>query len=353
MGSIPETLLVQVFKVEVVALAITMGLLFGRASYLWWDQAWNGPREKRAQQILARAVEQGRLSGSHVQWLKQIPERVLVRTLTNLARNLQGASQSRLTVMARALGLEERATALCTSRRWWRRLKGVQWFMWLDSGQQVVPHLLRDPHPLVRAQVVKWIADHPTPSLIVALVDALDDPDEMSRFAVKDSMHRIGAGIIAPLVRYLTTHSGPEVEPALTVAAGLTDKRLLQPVLALSGHGRPTVRSLAATVLGTLGGADSVKRLEALLHDAAPPVRAAAARALGSLDHWPSAPHLAGLLRDSAWEVRQEAGRALRDLGAPGTLYLRRALTDPDHFAADMARQILNLPPTVGGTMSS
>jgi hypothetical protein len=54
-------------------------------------------------------------------------------------------------------------------------------------------------------------------------------------------------------------------------------------------------------------------------------------------------------MRDSAWRVRKEAGLSLRALGAPGTLFLRRALRSDDRFAADMAQQVLDLPATAAG----
>jgi HEAT repeat protein len=57
-----------------------------------------------------------------------------------------------------------------------------------------------------------------------------------------------------------------------------------------------------------------------------------------------SARRVAELLRDPAWIVRREAGLALRTLGNPGTVLLRRALRNPDRFAADMARQVMDIP---------
>jgi hypothetical protein len=36
----------------------------------------------------------------------------------------------------------------------------------------------------------------------------------------------------------------------------------------------------------------------------------------------------------------------MRRLGSPGLLMLRRALDDPDRFAADIARQVLDMPDT-------
>jgi HEAT repeat protein len=80
-----------------------------------------------------------------------------------------------------------------------------------------------------------------------------------------------------------------------------------------------------------------------MLGDPVPQVRAAAAQSLGKLGYWPAAAHIAPLLRDPSWVVRLEAGQALRTLGAPGILFLRRFLADDDKFAADMARQVLDV----------
>jgi HEAT repeat protein len=84
--------------------------------------------------------------------------------------------------------------------------------------------------------------------------------------------------------------------------------------------------------------------LQRMVHDDDAGVRAAAAAALGRLGHWPSAAIIAPLLRDRAWIVRSQGALALRGLGSPGHLYLRRGLTDEDPFAADISRQVLDLP---------
>ncbi|MEP6551019.1 MAG: HEAT repeat domain-containing protein, partial [Gemmatimonadales bacterium] len=78
-------------------------------------------------------------------------------------------------------------------------------------------------------------------------------------------------------------------------------------------------------------------------------VRGAAAHGLGRMQHWQAASSLAECLRDSAWRVRREAGLALRAIGAPGTLFLRRALKGNDGFASDMAQQVLDLPTAATG----
>ena len=83
-----------------------------------------------------------------------------------------------------------------------------------------------------------------------------------------------------------------------------------------------------------------------LLVDDNSSVRAAAAESLGRMHHWQAASKLADGLRDPTWRVRRGAGLALRAIGAPGVLFLRRALSGDDQFAADMAQQVLDLPAT-------
>jgi hypothetical protein len=67
------------------------------------------------------------------------------------------------------------------------------------------------------------------------------------------------------------------------------------------------------------------------------------------MQHWPAAARLAESLKDSTWRVRLDAGLALRALGAPGALFLRRALKGNDPFAADMSQQVLDLPAAATG----
>jgi HEAT repeat protein len=134
------------------------------------------------------------------------------------------------------------------------------------------------------------------------------------------------------------------VVAALDVATRLADTRFLPAALSLSQDEDPVVRARAVRLIGAIGGTEGVAALQAGLGDADAGVRAGAAHALGRLAHWPAAALVAPLLRDQHWGVRREAALALRDMGAPGKLFLRRALSDPDRFAADMARQILDLP---------
>lgn len=278
--------------------------------------------------------------------LESLPRRLQLRLFRQTMRNLVGARNERVRALAEHLGHERWAEERCRSRRWWRRLEGARVLTLLSTGNRVMPSLLHDPVPEVRAQAVEWAATHATPEVIGRLLDLLSDPREVSRFTVQDTLLRIGHSVVEPLIRYLEIHEGVAAVPALQVARGIEDPRFIDPALSLIEDPNPIVRSHAAGLLGTIGGSTAEQALVALLTDPDPRPRAAAAQAIGILGHWGAGPLVAERLRDPSWIVRREAGLALRALGSTGKLLLRRALRSEDPFAADMARQVLDLPET-------
>jgi HEAT repeats len=177
----------------------------------------------------------------------------------------------------------------------------------------------------------------------------LADPATQARFAVQDALLRMGSIIADPLATFLETHSGLPAESGLRVAESLAEPRFLPAALRHSTSEKIGVRTAAANLLGAIGGAESAARLIELLKDPDSVVRAAAAHSLGRMQHWPAASQLAECLQDRTWRVRRDAGLALRALGAPGALFLRRALKGNDPFAADMSQQVLDLPAAATG----
>jgi HEAT repeat protein len=172
----------------------------------------------------------------------------------------------------------------------------------------------------------------------------LADPATQARFAVQNALLRMGGVVAGPLATFLEGHSGRAAEAGLRVAESLAEPSFGPAALRLSRAEDVGVRIAAARLLGAVGDAAGAERLIELLNDADSSVRAAAAQGLGRMQHWKAASLLASCLRDSAWRVRRAAGLALRSIGAPGTLFLRRALKGDDAFAADMAQQVLDLP---------
>jgi hypothetical protein len=343
----------QFLVAEAAALVLILGLIFGHALWLRWRTRRDGPRLVSARAALVTTLNEETngdqtLDGSLRHTIELLSSSLQVDLFGALASSLEGGQRTTLTTLALDLGLIARAERRCRSRFWWRRLYGCRLLTLVGGGETIVPALLDDPHPEIRAQAAVWASDHPEPAIVAALLRLLALPADGYYFSVKDSLLRLGRATIEPLAQYLTTHGGREAEAALEVAIGLAEPRLLPPALILCRDAEPRVRALAATLIGALGGEETVRVLLDLLNDPADDVRAAAAEALGRLGHLPSAPALALRLRDRSWHVRRAAGLALRDFGAPGLLYLRRSLTDADPFAADMARQLLDISAMVG-----
>jgi hypothetical protein len=280
-----------------------------------------------------------------VRRLRALPPGVQSQLLVELTRNLGGSVRERVGVLARELGLLDRARRLTRNRWWWRRLRGLRLLTAFggDEAEAVLP-LFHDPHPAVRAQAAEWAGDHPSDAAVGALLEMLADPATLCRFAVQDSILRVGLPAAEPLAEHLAASSGRAAAPALEVAASLAQPSFAEPALRLCRDPDPEVRARAATVVGAVQPPECDTVLAGLLADADPGVRAAAAAALGRIGHWPSAPAVARLLRDPVFPVRRAAGLALRTLGSPGMLLLGRYRADADPFAADMARQVLDLP---------
>jgi len=326
--------------------AAALGAIFGHGAWMAWYDRRAAPRLERGRIALAAIGVRPRVDRSDVALLRALSPRLQVRLFTELAPSLGGSQRRHLSALAQEVGLTVRAVALCRSRRWWRRLSGVRLLTALGGGQEVVPALFSDPHPAVRAEAAEWAGQHPTPDVVGRLVDSLAGDGRLGSWVVRDSLLRIGPAVVEPLARYLETHSGRKALPGLEVAAGLADPRFAAAALHLCRDPHPAARARAATLAGAIGGAELVETLHALLDDPDPRVRASAAAAVGRLGHWPAAPRLARMLRDPAWIVRSQSALAMRRLGSPGTLLLRRALDDADRFAADIARQVLDMPET-------
>jgi hypothetical protein len=342
-----------IVAVEGICILLGVGLVLGHGLWLWSERK----RSKRlctvAHERLALLLEED-IPRTGCEQFEHLPRRLQLRLLAEILPSLSGAQRERLSGLAIGLGLVERALKECRSRWWWRRLRGARFCTSLGYSHALILPLLTDPHPIVRAQAAEWASECPAADLITHLLDLLRDEATLCYYTAQDSLLRMGDPVIEPLISYLSSHSEQEyLEPALTVALGLSAAEFLPVALTLSGHQSVTVRLRAVLLLGALGGKEVVSTLLERLDDVAPEVRTQAARALGALGHWPAAGRLAAALRDQEWTVRRESALALRAVGAPGILFLRRALSEKDGFAADMARQVLDIPETTAALLPS
>jgi hypothetical protein len=339
-----ERLLLYLAVAEAALVMVTLLVLFGHAGWVARRHRRQHTRLTRAAGALAVALDGDVPERGELDQLAGLPRAAQIGLFAAVGQSLGGVQKQRLADVAATIGLLDGAERWCRSRRWGRRLRGARLLTLLGGGEALVEGLLDDPRPEVRAQAAQWAAEHPEPARVARLLAMLNDAEPLCHFTVKDSLARMGGACADPLLVYIVAAGGAPAPAALEVAVGVADARFLAPALDLCLAGDPRTRALAAKLVAAVGGTEATGRLGELLTDSHPEVRAAAAKALGRLAHWPATAALATCLRDPSWEVRRAAAIALRAMGAVGILLLRRALADPDRFARDMARQVLELP---------
>jgi hypothetical protein len=337
-------LLNRVMFVEIALLVLAVVIYFSHGLWLFLNQRRLARSTETARESLARLVNRGTINVEDITLLRQLRHDVQENVFLEISRSLTGTGKERLRFVAQEVSLLTRARNLCENRSWTRRLRGARVLSRMDVADPLVSKLLADPHPAVRAQAAEWAAAQPSTPIISTMLTMLADPATQARFAVQDALLRMGGIVAEPLAAFLETQSGLPAEAGLRVAEALAATAFRPAAIRLSGSEDAGVRIAATNLLGAIGDAPSAERLTELLKDADSRVRSAAARGLGRMQHWPAASQLAESMRDAAWHVRRDAGLALRSIGAPGALFLRRALKGDDPFAADMAQLVLDLP---------
>ncbi len=302
------------------------------------------PAVEDARRTLAASLSAGTVPPDEdVERLLRLPRGRLIDLVGEVSQSLRGQRGDVVRRLARELDIVNRGFRLIASRLWWRRLEGTRLLTLFDEARTARLALLEDPHPLVRAQAAEWAWSSARGAEIRALVALLDDGDGFVRHSARDTLIRLGPAAAPAVAEGLSSAHGAGALALLEVAGAINDPRLLPRALRLVSDGHPRARELAARILGSLGGAEAIDELARLLDDSDHAVRSAAAHGLGQLGYWPVGSRLAARLEDHAWDVRRSAGLALRSIGAPGVLLLRRATGSADPFAADMARQVLDL----------
>jgi hypothetical protein len=325
----------------VLASAVALAVLVGHGAWLAARRGWARPRLARGRAALHGVARGERVGPAELATLRALSASIRTRLLVELSRSLSGSSGEALGALGRELGVVQRAERAVRSPFWHRRLRGARVLTALRGGEDVMLPLFTDRSAAVRAQAAEWAAHHPSPRAMRALLDSLARPG--SGFAVRDSLLRLGPYATAPLAGFLAERRGPDAVAALELATALPNPGLLAPALALCDDTHAPTRARALRLLAAVGGGEGVARARAALDDPDAGVRAAAAAALGRSGEWAAAPAIAQRLRDPSWEVRRAAAVALRALGGPGHLLLRRFRDDADPFAADMARQTLDV----------
>lgn len=330
---------------EGVVLALALIAIFAHIAWRSYDDPRRASRIDAAQRALTRVL--GTADGGDADALpalRRLRRGERLELLAGYAAVAGGSGRTALATLAERSGITAEAAGQVRSRRWGARLAGARALTATGGGADVMPALLDDPHPAVRAQAAEWAGTQGGEAAITRLIAHLGDPTAASRFSAQDAVIRLGPRATAVVARELeATQEGPLAISLLEVAGAVGDLTACRAAVRFLHARDARARELACRAAARLADPAALRDLEDALTDEDEGVRAAAASALGAAGHWPAAVKLRRSLRDPAWEVRRSAALALRLLGATGEVLLRQALTDEDRFARDMARRVLEL----------
>lgn len=340
-------MLVHVLVVEVALIAILLVTLIAHAAVSHLHARRVAPRLEAARTALIRAMQGARPSAADLVPFTHLSRRQKIAVLTDIARSLHGGPDPGLTRVFEETGVERHAARACRARRAWRRLQGVRLYTYLGGGERVVPSLVTDRDPLVRAQAAEWCGDHPTADHAAMLMACLGDRARAVRVAAMDALVRMGPAAVPAVRRALDAAAadrGTDVvalQALLRVAAALVDSSMRAPLVALVGHADGTMRAGAARALGALGGPHAQTCLAGAVSDPDAHVRATAARMLGAVGPSGVEGPLAALLDDPDRRVAAAAARTLACAGGRGRLLLRRRMRGDDAAARTAAQALM------------
>lgn len=294
-----------------------------------------------AKRIIAKIVLAGdEEAGLAVDELPNIPRRTRLKLLTELVLDFEGDADARVRRLVEVTGLARHITRMARRRNWRYRAQAAR-LASLIPDVEARGQLLHDRHPLVRAHAAENLDRDDVAGHCSTLLTHLDDPNRAVRFAAQQALLAGDSRIVGDLLSYLQNGDHPGTLWALEVAANTPDPRLM-PVFRLHAKSHDERRrAIAAEGAGNVPGA-ATDLVRELLSDPDAEVRTAAIGSVGRLH----AVELAGLvgerLSDPSWVVRREAGLTLEQLAPTGSMVLRQHLSDPDPYARDMARLVLD-----------
>ncbi len=271
-----------------------------------------------------------------------LPTRPLLDVVQSLAVDLDGQANERLRTLVRSTGLEKHIIKKASSKRWRVRVQAAQLHHLITHPDFDRSGLLTDPSPLVRARAAEAMAATEAADHVTLMLTLLSDRSPAVRLSAQHSLLQAGPLAVPGLLEHLDGDQHPMVMQALGVAAHLPDLRLVDSVIGLARSHDEQIRAMAANVLGNGTGTMAVGLLEQMLQDPVAEVRVNAIEALARLGVMTAVTRIGRCLADQSFNVRRAAGQALDDLRPAGHLSLRRHLEDPDQFARDMARQVLD-----------
>jgi HEAT repeat protein len=335
-----NTLIVTVLSIAGIFLALTIGIVVGKA----WREIRDSWRRRRR-----RVLEPLVLKYAHGSDASILPmlggtiaprDRVVIETilLDHVAR-VRGIEHERLCRALDELGFVDRFLKRINGSRWWGRAMAAE-NLGLAGAKRATPQLaqaLTDEVPEVRLRAARALGLVGGRAAVLPLVNALTEPNRWSTIRIADILTGMGAEVVQELMDAFPKLNAHAKLAALDILGRIRALTAVPWLLSRLEDDNGDVRARAAHALGTIGVVDAAPALRKALSDPAWPVRAMAAKALGRVHDAESIALLCTALRDREWWVRANAAEALRLVGPPGLEALEWMLQDRDLYATHQA----------------
>ena len=325
--------------------------LTGILGYAVYSRRRTRVREARlvpARALLARHLEDRTLSAPDVAALRNLSAPDVIRLFFVVAPSVGLVERAWLREVAVTLGLVDNARARTEAEEWWNRLSGARFLTLVGAEPVVMERLSRDAHPAVRAASAMFLAQYPTTTAVETLILMLDDTSAVARFAAKDALIRLGVTATSAIAKRLDNADERHATVLLQVACAAPSHEYIYSASRRRADPSVVIRRLVARLFRGMGGEFATTQLTEMLRNVDDTVRETVLEALGFLNHWSSAPVVAARLEDTSSRVRLAAALALDRFGAPGELFLRRAVSRGSEVAVVAALRILDDPSRSG-----
>lgn len=337
-------LVIDIMWVEGVAVLVVLAVILGYAVFSRRRHANRELRLVAARVLIARHLEDRTLRPDEVTVLRRLSPRDVISLLFAVAPTVGLVEREWLREVAVTLDLVANARARTETDEWWNRLSGARFLTLVGAEPAVMEGLSRDAHEAVRAGAAIFLAQYPTATAIQTLIRMLDDGAAAARFAAKDALMRLGATATPAIAMRLADADEQHAVVLLQIACAAPSHEYTAAAATLRGNESGAVRRLVARLFRGIGGEFATTQLTEMLDDTDAAVREAAVEALGFLNHWSSSPVVAARLEDASSRVRLAAALALDRFGAPGELFLRRAIGRGSDVARAAAQRIIDDP---------
>lgn len=334
-------LVVYILWIEGVAALVVLVVILGYAVFSRRRFARREARLVTARALIARHLEDRTLSAEEFGVLRRLSPPDVIRLFFVVAPSVGLVERAWLREVADRLGLVANARARTESDEWWNRLSGARFLTLVGAEPVVMERLAHDAHAAVRAASAMFLSQYPTSTAVETLIRMLDDDSAVARFAAKDALMRLGAVATPVIAARLADADERHAAVLLEIACAAPSHEYTGSAAVLRGDASGRVRRLVARLFRGMGGEFATTQLTEMLRDADAAVREAAVEALGFLNHWSSAPLVAARLEDGSSRVRLAAALALDRFGAPGELFLRRAVAHGSDVAKAAALRIV------------